>query len=122
MVLIRVEETPNGTGTDNSEATAATWPWFDAMHEALGEKPSIQPPTIVASCSVPNHGQTAAEASSSGCEEPSGMSLLPGTDSEKESMPSNCSKPPTKRPKRGGGKKQAEKEEARDVAPYNQNE
>ncbi|XP_035291498.1 uncharacterized protein LOC118237144 [Anguilla anguilla] len=118
---------PTSTGTDSDEATAATWPWFDAMHEAFGERLSIQPPTLIPSCSVPNHGQTAAETLSSGCEEPSQMSLLPGTDSEEESMPSTCSEPPTKRPKRGGAmlaflKKQAEKKEARDAALYNQNE
>ncbi len=63
MVLIGVEESPHGHG----QATAATWLWFDAMHEALGERSSIQPPSLVASCLVPNHGQAATEVSSSGC-------------------------------------------------------
>ncbi|KAG9277970.1 hypothetical protein AMEX_G5747 [Astyanax mexicanus] len=27
---------PSGSGTDNGEATAATWPWFSLMDEALG--------------------------------------------------------------------------------------
>lgn len=88
---------------DSGEATSGPWPWFDAMHEALGERPPILPPTLSASSLVPNHGQTAAKASSLSCEEPSQMSLLPGTESELESMPSNCSQPPTKRPKRGQG-------------------
>lgn len=50
-----------------------------------------------------------------------------GTDSEDESMPSTCSQPSTKRPKPGGGilaflKKEAEMEEPRDAALYQQKE
>lgn len=116
---------PTGTGTDGGEATAAAWPWFDAMHEALGERPSIQPPTLVASCLVPDHGQTADGASSPACAEAPQTS--PDTESEEEPGPSTSSQPPTKRRKRGGGvlnflKAQALKDEARDAALYEQNE
>ncbi|KAI2643034.1 Formin-like protein 14 [Labeo rohita] len=38
---------PTGTGTDGGEATAATWPWFSAMHEAIGGRPSIEPPILI---------------------------------------------------------------------------
>ncbi|CAM4625067.1 hypothetical protein PO909_005669 [Leuciscus waleckii] len=41
---------PTGTGTDSGEATAATWPWFSAMHEAIGGRPSIEPPILIDSC------------------------------------------------------------------------
>eukprot|EP00064_Thunnus_orientalis_P013602 superscaffoldBa00002245_g13641 len=36
-----------GTGTDRGEATAATWPYFSAMHEAIGGRPSIDPPIVM---------------------------------------------------------------------------
>ncbi|KAF3850674.1 hypothetical protein F7725_012446 [Dissostichus mawsoni] len=39
-----------GTGTDQGEATATTWPWFSAMHEAIGGRPSIEPPILLDSC------------------------------------------------------------------------
>ncbi|KAG5830085.1 hypothetical protein ANANG_G00317970 [Anguilla anguilla] len=31
----------SGTGTDRGEATAATWPWFTAMHEAVDRGESV---------------------------------------------------------------------------------
>ncbi|XP_034092030.1 uncharacterized protein LOC117559383 [Gymnodraco acuticeps] len=37
-----------GTGTDQEE-TPATWPFFMAMDEAIGARPSISPPVLVAS-------------------------------------------------------------------------
>ncbi len=110
---------------DHGEATATTWPWFDATHEALRERPSIQPPTLVASCLVPSHGQSSAEASPSQGDGPS--LTQPAGESDEERVPSTSSQPPTKRPKRGGGmlaflKEQAKKKEARDTALYEQNE
>ncbi|XP_034005502.1 uncharacterized protein LOC117497626 [Trematomus bernacchii] len=118
-----LKDPPTGTRTDRGEASAATWPWFEAMHEAIGGWPSIQPPTLVASCPLSSHGQTAAEASTSAGEGPSQVSL----SSEEQSVPSTSSQPPTKRPRRRSSvlaflKKQAEKEEARDAALYEQNE
>ncbi|KAI7813778.1 hypothetical protein IRJ41_001170 [Triplophysa rosa] len=41
---------PTGTGTDDGEATAATWPWFSALHKAIG--PSIKPPILIDSCNA----------------------------------------------------------------------
>ncbi|XP_034059359.1 uncharacterized protein LOC117537996 [Gymnodraco acuticeps] len=38
-----------GTGTDQGEETPATWPFFMAMDEAIGARPSISPPVLVAS-------------------------------------------------------------------------
>lgn len=92
------------------------------MHEALWERPSIQPPILIATCSVPDYGQTTAGASSSGCDEAPETQTSPLPESyTEESMPSTSSQPPTKRPKRGEGmlfflNKQAEKEELRDAA------
>ncbi|KAF3859085.1 hypothetical protein F7725_021484 [Dissostichus mawsoni] len=50
---------PTGTGTDRGEATAAIWPYFTAMHEAIGGRPSMDPPFLMDSA-------TAAVASGSG--------------------------------------------------------
>ncbi|KAK9957700.1 hypothetical protein ABG768_011923 [Culter alburnus] len=36
---------PTGTGTESGEATAASWPFFIPMDEAIGGRPSIAPPT-----------------------------------------------------------------------------
>ncbi|KAF3855114.1 hypothetical protein F7725_023169 [Dissostichus mawsoni] len=41
---------PTGTGTDEGEATAATWSWFPLMHEAIGSLPSMEPPVLMDSC------------------------------------------------------------------------
>ncbi|KAL3042114.1 hypothetical protein OYC64_020125 [Pagothenia borchgrevinki] len=38
-----------GAGTDQGEETPATWPFFMAMDEAIGARPSISPPVLVAS-------------------------------------------------------------------------
>ncbi|KAK7130466.1 hypothetical protein R3I93_019956 [Phoxinus phoxinus] len=32
-----------GSGTDEGEVTAASWPFFEAMHEAIGQRPSVLP-------------------------------------------------------------------------------
>ncbi|CAL8310710.1 unnamed protein product [Boreogadus saida] len=40
-----------GSGTDEGEVTAASWQFYDDMHEVLGSRPSIDPVVIVASFS-----------------------------------------------------------------------
>ncbi|XP_028319010.1 uncharacterized protein LOC114473529 [Gouania willdenowi] len=95
--------------TDNVEATAANWPWFDVMHEVLGDGPIIQLPTLVSSCPMPKVEQI----------EPSSSSLQPATDDEE-------SQPPTKR-KRVGPlltflREQAKKDDAFNAALLEQNE
>lgn len=45
---IRTPQT--GSGTDRGEDTPGTWPYYMAMHEALGARPSMSPPVLVASC------------------------------------------------------------------------
>ncbi|XP_034005335.1 uncharacterized protein LOC117497457 [Trematomus bernacchii] len=41
---------PTGTGTEEGEATAATWSWFPLMHEAIGSRPSMEPLVLMDSC------------------------------------------------------------------------
>ncbi|KAJ8349655.1 hypothetical protein SKAU_G00247850 [Synaphobranchus kaupii] len=38
-----------GSGTDGGEETAATWQYYQDMHEVLGGRPSIDPPLLVTS-------------------------------------------------------------------------
>ncbi len=38
-----------GSGTDSGEVTAATWQFYEDMHEVLGARPSLDPPVVVAS-------------------------------------------------------------------------
>ncbi|XP_041860932.1 uncharacterized protein LOC121652269 [Melanotaenia boesemani] len=40
---------PTGTGTETEEPTAASWKWFSLMDEAIGSKPSVRPPCLIAS-------------------------------------------------------------------------
>ncbi|CAL8386191.1 unnamed protein product [Boreogadus saida] len=40
-----------GSGTNEGEVTAASWQFYDDMHEVLGSRPSIDPVVIVASFS-----------------------------------------------------------------------
>lgn len=42
-----------GSGTDCGEVTAATWIFYEDMHAALGARPSLQPPVLVASYEDP---------------------------------------------------------------------
>ncbi|CAM4572532.1 unnamed protein product [Leuciscus chuanchicus] len=38
-----------GSGTERGEVTAATWQYYEDMHEVLGARPSLDPPVVVAS-------------------------------------------------------------------------
>ncbi|XP_076841568.1 uncharacterized protein LOC143485834 isoform X1 [Brachyhypopomus gauderio] len=40
---------PTGVSTEGGVATAASWKWYAAMDEAIGGRPSISPPTLIAS-------------------------------------------------------------------------
>ncbi|KAK7939598.1 hypothetical protein WMY93_002924 [Mugilogobius chulae] len=40
---------PTGSGTETGETTAATWKWYSLMDEAIGSRPSVQPPCLIAS-------------------------------------------------------------------------
>ncbi|KAL0175366.1 hypothetical protein M9458_031334, partial [Cirrhinus mrigala] len=35
--------------TEDGEPTAASWKWYSAMDEAIGGRPSITPPALIAS-------------------------------------------------------------------------
>ncbi|KAK0132289.1 hypothetical protein N1851_032918 [Merluccius polli] len=41
---------PTGVSTEGGKATAASWKWFDLMHEAIGDRPSVTPPDVIATC------------------------------------------------------------------------
>ena len=70
---------PTGSGTESGESTAGNWKWFSLMDEAIGGRPSIQPPCLIASAwgenppvsvsaspdSVPPEGQGAEQESES---------------------------------------------------------
>ncbi|KAK0144500.1 hypothetical protein N1851_017129 [Merluccius polli] len=50
-----------GTGEGTSgKPTAANWPWFVLMDEALGQRPSIAPPVVIASMPEDTPGPSAA--------------------------------------------------------------
>ncbi|XP_049327930.1 ensconsin-like [Astyanax mexicanus] len=68
---------PTGVSTEGGEATAASWKWYTAMDEAIGGRPSISPPTLIASS-----GQGAAEASTPSCRP--GDSQTPGRKRQRE--------------------------------------
>ncbi|KAM3599453.1 uncharacterized protein V6R79_005828 [Siganus canaliculatus] len=38
-----------GVSTEGGETTAATWKWFQAMDEVMGQRPSITPPNLITS-------------------------------------------------------------------------
>ncbi|XP_076139201.1 olfactory receptor 1D2-like [Alosa pseudoharengus] len=38
-----------GSGTGRGEVTVATWQYYEEMHEVLGDRPSVDPPVVVAS-------------------------------------------------------------------------
>ncbi|KAL2095429.1 hypothetical protein ACEWY4_010148 [Coilia grayii] len=38
---------PTGVSTEGGEATAASWKWFNLMHEAIGDRPSVTPPVLI---------------------------------------------------------------------------
>ncbi|KAI4798341.1 hypothetical protein KUCAC02_022109 [Chaenocephalus aceratus] len=60
-----VKESSNWDRSRRGEASAATWPWFEAIMRQLGEGHQS---SLVASCPMSSHGQTAAEASTSAAE------------------------------------------------------
>ena len=43
-----VKKPPSGSGTESGEKTASNWKWYDIMDEAIGGKPSITPPILIA--------------------------------------------------------------------------
>ncbi|KAJ8358066.1 hypothetical protein AAFF_G00036760 [Aldrovandia affinis] len=42
-----LKQPPTGQGTESGEATAGSWKWYPLMDEALGGRPSIQPPFLI---------------------------------------------------------------------------
>ncbi|KAA0712496.1 hypothetical protein E1301_Tti021509 [Triplophysa tibetana] len=99
---------PTGTGTDSGEATAATWLWFSAMHEAIGGRPSIEPPILTDSCDAEVTGSSAVSnepglspsASVDEREEDSTTSAASGTGNFHKETPCTSLGPPPRKKKR----------------------
>ncbi|XP_034059354.1 uncharacterized protein LOC117537990 [Gymnodraco acuticeps] len=99
---------PTGTGTDAGEATAATWPWFSLMHEAIGSRPSMEPPVLMDSADVTPSG--IGSSSSGAVAAPCGQAMeeeedpgQPGTSSSTTTLdeePSTSLSPPPAKNKR----------------------
>ncbi|KAG1935835.1 hypothetical protein F2P79_019086 [Pimephales promelas] len=124
---------PTGTGTDSGEATAATWQWFSAMHEAIGGRPSIEPPILIDSCdaevtrcsivSKDPGSPPSAFVEEREEEENTTSSAMPGTGNFQEERPCTSSGPPSPKKKRSNRvldflEKETEKEEERFQATY----
>ncbi|KAJ8345931.1 hypothetical protein SKAU_G00301240 [Synaphobranchus kaupii] len=61
-----------GAGADRGETTAANWPWFAPMHEAVAGTPLIDIPALFDSCVAANPGHVADGASDGGGSSPPG--------------------------------------------------
>ncbi|KAF3833969.1 hypothetical protein F7725_025173, partial [Dissostichus mawsoni] len=51
----------SGQGTDDGKPTAATWPWYVLMDEALGQSATGLPPGLIASIQEDNPGPSTAQ-------------------------------------------------------------
>ncbi|XP_032371723.1 uncharacterized protein LOC116689321 [Etheostoma spectabile] len=58
-----------GQGTEDGKATAATWPWFALMDEALGQSAAVSPPCLIASIQHDKTGPSTAQEVEEGSEE-----------------------------------------------------
>ncbi|KAK5911559.1 hypothetical protein CgunFtcFv8_005722 [Champsocephalus gunnari] len=91
---------PTGSGTDRGEATAATWPYFTAMHEAIGGRPSIDPPTLMDSATAAvasGSGSTSTEAVQSQATVEDEEATESGSDSQECVEPSTSAAPPPRK-------------------------
>ncbi|CAL8292314.1 unnamed protein product [Arctogadus glacialis] len=46
----RSEEPSDWSKYRGGQTTAASWKWFELMHEAIGDRPSVTPPVLIATC------------------------------------------------------------------------
>ncbi|KAJ4948459.1 hypothetical protein JOQ06_019993 [Pogonophryne albipinna] len=60
---------PSGKGTRDGKPTAATWPWFVLMDEALGQSAAVSPPCLIASIQEDNPGPSTAQEGQRGRED-----------------------------------------------------
>ncbi|XP_034083665.1 uncharacterized protein LOC117553723 [Gymnodraco acuticeps] len=91
---------PTRTGTDRGEATAATWPYFTAMHEAIGGRPSIDPPTLMDSATAAvasGSGSTSTEAVQSQATVEDEEAAKSGSDRQEDVEPSTSAGPPPRK-------------------------
>ncbi|KAM9475908.1 uncharacterized protein Hap1MRO34_011628 [Clarias gariepinus] len=92
-----------GSGTDAGEVTAATWQYFDAMHEVLGARPSVDPPVVVAS--LTDEEPTAivmeiVEPSTATATSTTETSPLPNTSGASAAAPTAIASPLTSSPRK----------------------
>ncbi|KAL3045269.1 hypothetical protein OYC64_013516 [Pagothenia borchgrevinki] len=126
-----------GTGTDQGEATAATWPWFSAMHEAIGGRPSIEPPILFDSCDRENPAPVAPVASNGSTSAAAAVQAWEEEEEEEEAAqpgsssldvePSTSATPPPRKKKKEDAlldfvKAEAAREEERFKASQQANE
>ncbi len=99
---------PTGAGTDQGETTEDSWQWFHLMHEAIGSRPSITPPVLIASCTGEDEPTTSTASCLPGppqiCEEdippyPSQSPSPPSPQEGTSSMQKEETSPPKKRRK-----------------------
>ncbi|MEQ2179738.1 hypothetical protein GOODEAATRI_028284 [Goodea atripinnis] len=100
--------TKTGSGTDEGEVTAATWIFCAAMHEAIGQRPSVNPVSLYSSgpSSVvvgPSQMEDDKEE-----EDTATLSAVGSVNSEVNSPESSASPPP----KRPGKRKRKSNESA----------
>ncbi|KAF4106741.1 uncharacterized protein LOC131550570 isoform X2 [Onychostoma macrolepis] len=88
-----------GSGTDRGEVTAATWQFYEDMHEVLGARPSLDPPVVVASF-YEDPAPILMEIV-----EPSSPASTSAASSSQMSEPSAMASPPTPSPKKRRKKK-----------------
>ncbi|KAF3844425.1 hypothetical protein F7725_007588 [Dissostichus mawsoni] len=60
------------TGHEDGKPTAATWPWFVLMDEALGQSAAVSPPCLIASIQEDNPGPSTAQEGQKGREDEEG--------------------------------------------------
>ncbi|KAG8003268.1 hypothetical protein GBF38_007692 [Nibea albiflora] len=88
-----LRNSPTGNGTESGESTARDWKWFSLMDEAIGGRPSIRPPCLIALAWGENPPVSASASPDSVPPEPEPK--CQGEDSESEGPA-----PPPKRQRR----------------------
>ncbi|XP_049416296.1 hepatoma-derived growth factor-related protein 2-like [Epinephelus fuscoguttatus] len=115
---------PTGAGTDQGEEKADSWQWFPLMHEAIGSRPSVTPPALIASCTgeTPTTSSTATASSLPGPpERPTLSSSSSSASSASSSSASSASSssspqpPPPQQPHSSPPKKRARRERLVDL-------
>ncbi|MED6288268.1 hypothetical protein CHARACLAT_024927 [Characodon lateralis] len=84
-----------GSGTDEGEVTAATWIFYAAMHEAIGQKPTVNPVSLYSS--GPSSVVVSPSQTEDDKEEHTATLLAVGSVNSEVSSPESSASPPPKR-------------------------